>query len=434
MNMNTSMKPAPSALLGVEMPPKSEIVGVPMNARPDPTETQPLLAAAKRHLYPNYAQPELVMSHGRGSQLWDSEGRRYVDFFAGIAVSTLGHAHPALVEALSSQAAELIHVSNYFYTAPNLELSQLLCELADFDRAFFCNSGTEANEAALKLVRRHFFDQGQEDRDVIIAFENSFHGRTIGSLAATGQPKYRTGFGPIGGVVHVPFGDLEKTRAAVTGRVAGILFEPIQGEGGVVPATAGFLQGLRELCDQSGAFLIADEIQTGVGRTGHFLASHQSGVRPDVATLAKALGGGVPIGAMLCREKLAHALPPGSHGTTFGGNPLASRAALTVLQTLKKERLLERVGALGARLESELDALVEKHDALASRRGQGLLQGLVLRDPSQGGALLNALRESGLLVTFAGGVAIRLTPPLTISDAEFEEGLAILDQVLGSFS
>lgn len=434
MIKNTSMKPASSASLGVEKPPKSEIVGVPMNARPDPSETQPLLAAAKQHLYANYAQPELVMSHGQGAQLWDTEGRRYVDFFAGIAVSTLGHAHPALVEAISSQAAELIHLSNYFYTAPNLELAQLLCELSGFDRAFFCNSGTEANEAALKLVRRHFFDHGQKERDVILAFENSFHGRTIGSLTATGQPKYRTGFGPIGGVVHVPFGDLEKTRAALSDRVAGILFEPIQGEGGVVPAAPEFLHGLRALCDESGAFLIADEIQTGVGRTGHFLACHRSELRADVVTLAKALGGGVPIGAMLCREKLASALPPGSHGTTFGGNPLASRAALTVLQTLKSEGLLARVVELGQRLQSQLDSLVEKHELLASRRGQGLLQGLVLTDPSVGGSLLSALREAGLLVTFAGGVAIRLTPPLTISDAELDEGLAILDQVLGTFS
>jgi acetylornithine/N-succinyldiaminopimelate aminotransferase len=375
-----------------------------------------------------------VMSHGRGSQLWDIDGRRYIDFFAGIAVSALGHAHPSLIRAVAEQAESLLHLSNYFYTAPNVALAAKLCAVTGFERAFFCNSGTEANEAALKLSRRFFFDQDQKEREVILAFDNSFHGRTLGSMTATGQPKYRTGFGPIGGVVHAPFGDLEATRNLLSDKVAGILVEPIQGEGGVLPAPAGFLKGLRDLCDESGTLLILDEIQTGVGRTGKFLACEHVGVKPDVVTLAKALGGGVPIGAMLCREGLKGALPPGSHGTTYGGNPLASSAALAVLTAIEQENLLERVVQVTAWLEPQLDALVTRYGCLASRRGLGLLQGLVLSDPSQGTAILTALREAGLLVTFAGGVALRLTPPLNISDAELEEGLSILDQVLGTFS
>ncbi len=434
MNANTSIKPAQFEQPGVEKPQKSEIVGSPMTKSADSSDTQAVLESAKSHLYPNYAQPDLVMSHGQGAQLWDTEGRRYIDFFAGIAVSALGHAHPKLVAAVAEQAGRLLHLSNYYYTGPNIQLAAKLCALTGFDRAFFCNSGTEANEAALKLTRRHFFDQDQKEREVILAFDNSFHGRTMGSLTATGQPKYRTGFGPIGGVVHAPYGDLEATRALLSDKVAGIIVEAIQGEGGVLPAPDGFLLGLRELCDQSGALLILDEIQTGVARTGQFLACQHVGVMPDVVTLAKALGGGVPIGAMLCREGLSGALPPGSHGTTYGGNPLASSAALAVLTVIEEEDLLNRVVQVAGRLEAKLDLLVGKHGCLAMRRGQGLLQGLVLTDSSQGGALLTALREAGLLVTFAGGVALRLTPPLNISDAELDEGLSILDQVLGAFS
>ncbi len=420
--------PAPNVT--VENLQKPEIVGSPMAGE---STTEPLISAASAHLYPNYAQPPIVMDRGAGSQLWDKAGKRYVDFFAGIAVSALGHNHPALVGAISKQAAQLMHLSNYFYTEPNIVLAQKLCELTQMDRALFCNSGTEAIEASLKLVRRHFFNQGQTERDTIIAFDNSFHGRTLGSLAATGQKKYREGFGNLAGVVHAPFGDLDAVRALMTDRIAGILVEPIQGEGGVLPAPEGFLKGLRTICDDAGALFIADEIQTGVARTGAFLACHHEGVKPDVVAMAKGLGGGFPIGAMVCTEALAGVLVPGSHGTTYGGNPLASAAALAVLQTVVDDDLVGRVNSLGRTFEASLDELAQKHSAIDHRRGQGLLQGLVLSDSSQGGVILGALRDAGLLVTFAGGVALRLTPPLTITDAELEEGLGILDQVLGDF-
>ncbi len=414
----------------LENPQKTEIVPAPMAGE---STTETLVSKAATHLYPNYAQPPLVIDRGQGAQLWDIAGKRYVDFFAGIAVSTLGHNHPALVGAISRQAEKLVHLSNYYYTEPNILLAEKLCLLAGMDRALFCNSGTEAIEASLKLVRRHFFDAGQPERDTIIAFDNSFHGRTMGSLAATGQKKYREGFGPLGGVVHAPFGDLDAVRALMSDKIAGILFEPIQGEGGVLPAPEGFIQGLRKICDESGALLIADEIQTGVGRTGAFLCCHHQKVRPDVVAMAKGLGGGFPIGAMLCTEALSGALPPGSHGTTYGGNPLGSAVALAILETIESTDLVGHVQKLGAQFEQKLDELASKHDAVEKRRGQGLLQGLVLKDPSQGGAILAALRDAGLLITFAGGVALRLTPPLTITDAELEEGLGILDNILGGF-
>jgi len=404
----------------------------PLQAQ-SPFEPQ-LLGGAGAHLYPNYAQPSFVMDHGSGARLYDLSGKRYIDLFAGIAVSSLGHNHPALVRAISEQAGKLIHLSNYFYNEPNARLAPLLAQLCGMDRVFFCNSGTEANEAALKLARRYFYDQGQPDRHVIIAFDNSFHGRTMGALSVTGQAKYRTGFGPLSEVRHVPYGDLEAARAALDGRVAAIIVEPVQGEGGVVVPPPEFFKGLRRLCDESGALMIVDEIQTGAGRTGKFLGCQHEDVLPDIVTLAKGLGGGVPIGAMLCKEHLAGTLVPGSHGTTFGGNPLASAAALAVVTELTERGLMDQVGVKTTFLEQRLDALVSKHACLVGRRGRGLLQALVLRDGSQGPAILADLREAGVLLTFAGGTALRITPPLVITEQELELGLSLIDNVLGKYS
>jgi acetylornithine/N-succinyldiaminopimelate aminotransferase len=304
------------------------------------TATDSLVEAGKTFLYPNYRQPSLILERGNGVHVWDSDGRHYLDFYAGIAVSILGHGHPVLARAISEQAAKLIHVSNYFFNGPNVRLAERLCGLTHMDRALFCNSGAEAIEAMLKLARRHFYERGEKERYHVIAFERSFHGRTLGALAATGQAGYRDGFGPLPGVTHVPYGDIASVKAKLDERVCAILVEPIQGEGGVLPAPVGFLEQLRELTIEHGILLLADEIQTGVGRTGRFLACEHAGVVPDAVALAKALAGGVPIGAMLCREHLAGALPPGSHGSTFGGNPLASAAALAVLDVLEKEQLL----------------------------------------------------------------------------------------------
>jgi acetylornithine/N-succinyldiaminopimelate aminotransferase len=399
------------------------------------TDERELVEMGAAHLYPNYRQPPLVMAKGSGSELWDASGKRYLDCHGGIAVSTLGHAHPRLVSAISEQASRVIHLSNYFYNEPNVRLAARLCEATGLARAFFCNSGAEAMEAMLKLTRRHFFANGQPDRYRIVAFDNSFHGRTLGALAVTGQPKYRDGFGPLPGVTHVPFGDAKAVRAAMGPDVAGILFEPVQGEGGVLPAPEGFVAELRGIADEHGALLLADEIQTGVGRTGTFLAVHQTGVVPDAISMAKGLAGGVPIGAMLCGPHLASALPPGSHGSTFGGNPLASAAALAVLDTLRDEDLMQNAKDRGAQFEEALATLGKKHERLvAGSRGVGLLQALVLRDDVDARALLGRLRDAGLLLSLAGGQALRYSPPLVISEEQVREAIAITDRVIGSSS
>ncbi len=393
-----------------------------------------LVKLGQAHLYPNYRQPPLVLTRGEGSRVWDAAGKQYFDLFAGIAVSTLGHAHPVLAAAIAAQAKQLIHLSNYFYNQPNVELAAKLTRLTGMDRVFFCNSGTEANEALLKLARRHFYNKGQAERLRIIAFDNAFHGRTLGALAATGTPKYREGFGPMLGVTHVPYGDVARVRQEMGPDVAAILVESIQGEGGVLPAPPGFLQALRDVVDEAGALLLADEIQTGIGRTGKFLGFEQYGVKADALSLAKGLAGGVPIGAMLCRASLSEALPAGSHGSTFGGSPLASAAALAVLDTIEKEHLLEAAQARGAQLAERLVGLTQKYPKLiAGSRGVGLLQALVLKDDVDARAVLGKLQDAGVLVTIAGGQALRFTPALTITSAELGDALDVLDRVLGTF-
>ena len=390
-----------------------------------------MLDLAQKCLYPNYQQPPFVLCRGQGSKLWDMQGREYLDLCAGIAVTSLGHAHPRLVQAIALQAAQLMHVSNYFYNEPNVMLATRLTEISGYARAFFCNSGTEAIEMSLKLARRHFTAKSDPNRFRIIAFENSFHGRTLGALAATGQMKYRDGFGPLGGVTHVPFGDVDAVRAHMTSDVAGILFEPIQGEGGVLPAPAGFVTSLRKLADDAGALLIADEIQTGVGRTGSFLASSHGGVVPDIVALAKGLGGGFPIGAVLTTEPLAASMPPGSHGTTFGGNALASRAALTVLDVLIEENLMGAArenGVLLGRLLEDLRRQFPQH--IAQIRGMGLLWAIELDPRLDVAQVLAQSQNAGLLLTRAGTGAIRISPALTILPAELEEGVHRLGEVL----
>lgn len=392
-----------------------------------------LVETAERFLYPNYRQPPLVLDRGRGCEVWDRSGKRYLDLAAGIAVTSLGHAHPALVRAVAEQAARLIHVSNYFYNTENVKLAARLTRATHMDRVFFCNSGTEALEACLKLARRFYFAKGETERFRVVAFEGSFHGRTLGALAATGQKAYREGFGPLGGVTHVAYGDIAGVRSAMGADVAAILIEPVQGEGGVVPAPVGFLKALRTIADESGAILIADEVQTGIGRTGKFLAFEHAGVEPDVVALAKGLGGGVPIGAMLCKKHLGEALPPGSHGSTFGGNALASAAALAVLDTLEAEALVQGAAEKGLHLARLLESLAARHERhVEGARGLGLLQALVLRESVDARAVVTSLRDAGLLVTIAGGRALRLSPALTVAVPELDEGAAIIDRVLGA--
>jgi len=391
-----------------------------------------LLPVAERRLVGNYRQAPFVLERGRGSELWDTEGRRYLDFCAGVAVCSLGHSHPRLTAAIAEQAGKLMHVSNYFYNAENIRLADELCKRTGMDRAFFCNSGAEANEAMLKLVRRHFFIKGEPERYRIIAFDNSFHGRTMGAVALTGTPKYREGFGPpLAGITHVPYGDLDAVKAVMGSDVAAIFVEPVQGEGGVIPPPPGFLAGLRALCDETNSLLCLDEVQTGIGRTGTFLGATHEGVSGDAVALAKGLGGGFPIGALLIREHLAGVLTPGTHGSTFGGNALASAAARTVLAVVEDEKLVEGAAEKGKRLTEGLQALAHEFPTLcAGQRGRGLLQGLVLATGVDPRVVLGKARAEGLLLTVAGASTLRFTPPLVVRENEIDEALAMMRRAL----
>ena len=393
-----------------------------------------LVEIGKRRLLGNYRPAPVVFVRGEGCMLEDKNGTRYLDCAAGVAVDALGHAHPRIVRRIADQAAKVMHVSNYFYNEENILLADELCEKTGFDRAFFCNSGAEANEALFKLARRHFYAKGEPQRFRFIAFHQSFHGRTLATVSLTGNPSYHEGFGPkLEGITHVAYGDLEAVRKEMGPDVAGIFVETVQGEGGVLPAPAGFLSGLRQLCDEHGALLLIDEVQTGVGRTGKFLGSDHEGVKADAISLAKGLGGGFPIGAALVREHLANSLPPGTHGSTFGGNPLASAVAREVLHTLDDERLIEGAEKKGALLGTLLDKLAAQHpDLVEGARGVGLLRGLILKKGVDAREALGRARDRGLLLTIAGGQVLRFTPPLVISEREIEEAVRRLDETLKS--
>jgi acetylornithine/N-succinyldiaminopimelate aminotransferase len=391
-----------------------------------------LVDLARQRLYANYKPAPLAIVRGKGCELFDADGRRWLDLCAGVAVSAVGHGHPVLARAIAEQAASVIHVSNYFYNAPNVLLADALCKRTGLARAFFCNSGTEANEALIKAARHHYYAAGDKERLRVVAFHNAFHGRTLGALSMTGTPKYREGFGPLGPVTHVAYGDVAAVEAAMGKDVCAIIAEPLQGEGGVLPAPAGFLAKLRAIADGHGALFLVDEVQTGIGRLGRFLGSEGSGANPDAIVLAKGLGGGVPIGAMLTTERLAGALPPGTHGSTFGGNPLACAASLAVLKILDDEKLLEGVRSKGEALGHMLEALAaEMPDVCEGARGDGLLRGLLLRPGFIARDVLPRVQEAGVLLTAAGERVLRFSPPLVVRVAELEEGVKAVRKVLG---
>lgn len=390
-----------------------------------------LLALASQRLYPNYRPAPFVLSRGKGCEAWDVEGKRYLDMAAGVAVCTLGHAHPAYVAAVSAQVAKLGHVSNWFYNEENVLLADELCRLSGFDRAMFCNSGAEALEALFKLARHHFFGKGEPKRTRFLAFDNAFHGRTMGALSLTGTPKYREGFGEVAGVTHVPYGDLGAVREALTDEFAAVVVEPIQGEGGVLPAPEGFLAGLRAACDARGALLLFDEVQTGVGRTGAWFGFQRAGVAPDAVALAKGLGGGFPIGAILTREALAGALPPGTHGSTYAGNPLGCAAARAVLAAVASEGLVEGAREKGDHLAAALRALIaELPGVCEAERGAGLLRGLVLAPGWVARDVVARAALGGLLLTGAGASVVRFVPPLVVTTAELTEAVGLLRATL----
>jgi len=391
-----------------------------------------LVQTAQRLLINNYRQAPVVFSRGEGCRLWDVDGVRYLDMTAGIAVCVLGHCDPGLADVLSAQARRLIHASNLYYLENQIRLAEALTKRAFRGRVFFCNSGTEANEAALKLARRYqAVVQKKPERVELVAFENGFHGRTMGALAVTGQAKYRDGFGPLVGPVRfLPYGDIAAARAGITSSTCAVIVEPIQAEGGILLPPPGYLQELRRHCTDVGAVVIFDEVQTGTGRTGTFYAFEKEGVVPDVVTLAKGLAGGVPIGAMLANEEVARGFEPGSHAATFGGNPLATAGALYVQQAIDRENLLERCRDVGSYLGSALLRLAERRrPRTRGARGRGLLQGRLL--DGDAAPVVAAARDAGLLISVAGGSVVRFAPALVASKADVDEAIAILDDVLG---
>ncbi len=375
-----------------------------------------------------YARYPVRLVRGCGAHVWDDTGKAYLDFISGIAVNTLGHTHPALTKTISEQAKTMLHCSNLFHIPAQETLADKLAKLAGLERVFFCNSGAEANEAAIKLTRKYWYDQDSPRRTIITA-TRSFHGRTLNTLAATGQDEVKIGFDPLPpGFIHVPPGDLDALQQAVRSDTAGILLEPIQGEGGVHVVTDAYLRGVRTLCSDTGILMMLDEVQTGMGRTGEMFGFEHTGMRPDILTLAKGLGGGVPIGAMLAREFIAVSLAPGTHGCTFGGNPLSCSAALTVLEVIEGEALLENVRTQGNRLLSGLKALQRIHPAIREVRGQGLLIGAELRCNVVD--TIACCREAGLLLLSAGSRVLRFLPPLNVMPVEIDKALTILGDCL----
>lgn len=389
------------------------------------------LQDAERVMLGTYRQAPVVFTRGEGCRLEDTDGRRYLDLSAGIAVASVGHGHPRLARAIGDQAARLMHVSNLFYNDRAVELARALVERTPFDRIFFCNSGTEANETMLKLARRYWYEQGDTGRTELVAATGSFHGRTMGALSLTGQPKHHTGMDPLlSGVRHVPYGDAEALRDAVGTQTAAVVLEPVQGEGGVVVPPDEYLRRARDICDHAGALLLLDEVQTCYGRTGRFLALEHTGIEPDACALAKGMGGGFPLGAMLCRERVAGGLPPGSHASTFGGNALACAAGLAVLAIFDEEELVRHASAQGESLGRSLAERVSRHAAAVDVRGRGLLRGLQLAPDVDPVAVLARIRERGVLLSVAGGDVLRFSPPLVVSAAEIDEGLEAVDAVL----
>jgi acetylornithine aminotransferase len=375
-----------------------------------------------------YKRFPLVIEQGRGSTLWDTEGRTYTDFVAGIAVCNLGHAHPAVNAALAEQMEKLYHVSNLYYTLPQTELAATLVKHSFADRAFFCNSGAEANEAAIKLARKHFSDRGDTGRHVILSATQSFHGRTMASLSATGQEKIKKGFEPVlPGFDFVPFDDIEALQSRMDGTVCAVLLEPIQGEGGVNCPSETYLRQVRALCDRTGTLLIFDEIQTGMGRTGKLFAHEHWGVVPDIMTLAKALANGLPMGAMLATEAVAAAFGPGAHASTFGGTPIVTAAALATVNTLLAEKIPQLAAETGAYFKAQLATLVDKHAVAVGVRGRGLLLALELDRPAAG--IVDACLAKGFLINCVQEQCLRFVPPLTITPGEIDDLISCLDEI-----
>jgi predicted acetylornithine/succinylornithine family transaminase len=393
-------------------------------------KNEELIQTANRSLLANYRQAPMVLVEGKGCRVKDADGKSYLDLCAGIAVVSVGHGHPRLARALYEQAGRLIHTSNLFFNQRSIELAAELARRTGFSRFYFCNSGAEANESLFKLARRYHFDRGEPARIEVVTALSSFHGRTMGALSMTGQVKYHDGMGPlVPGVRHVPYNDIAALEHAIDERTAAVVLEPVQGEGGVVVGTDEYLRAARKLCDARGALLMFDEVQTCMGRTGRFMGREHSGVMPDACALAKGIASGFPLGAMAVTEALAHALPPGTHASTFGGNPLACAAALEVLSILDDEELVDNADRVGAYLGEKLEQLAQL-PAVAQARGRGLLRGVKLAPHLNPASVLSSVREQGVLLSLAGGDVLRFTPPLCVTREEIDEGVAVVERVL----
>ncbi|MEJ2201729.1 MAG: acetylornithine transaminase [Desulfuromonadaceae bacterium] len=395
--------------------------------------TEKWIARADQVIMKTYGRYPIVPVKGQGCELWDADGKRYLDFLAGVAVNNLGHCHPKIVQALQEQAATLIHCSNYYHIPSQIELAEVLCRHCFADQVFFCNSGAEANEAAIKLARKYSRETYGPERYQIITASESFHGRTMATVSATGQAKVQRFFDPLlHGFHHVPFNDAAALEAAISPQTCAVMLEPIQGEGGVKVPTADYFRQVRDLCDRHNLLLIFDEVQTGLGRTGKLFAHEHFGISPDIMTLAKALAGGAPIGAMLARAEIAASFSPGTHGSTFGGNPLMTTAALAALRVLLEDGLLEQGTARGQYLMARLNELKSRHVCIKDVRGIGLMVGMGLTIP--GGDIVHMGHARGLLLNVTQDTVLRFVPPLTISEAQIDEMIGILDGILTEVS
>jgi acetylornithine aminotransferase len=388
------------------------------------------IGLADKYLFPTYKRPPFALVKGEGCRVWDESGKEYLDFVGGIAVCALGHSSPIVTKALEEQSRTLVHVSNLYYTRPQAELAKLLVENSFADRVFFCNSGAEANEAAIKISRRYAREKFGTGKHTIVCMQGSFHGRTMATLSATGQSKVQIGYDPLlEGFKFVPFNDLEALRTAVDATVCAVMLEPIQGEGGIVVPHPDYLKGVKEICREKGALLIFDEIQTGMGRTGRLFAYEHFGVTPDIMSLAKALGNGLPIGAMLSTEALSSAFGPGSHASTFGGTPLVTAVSKAVLSSLLNDGWLEHCRNTGAYFKARLEDLKKRHACIKQVRGLGLIIGVELDRP--GAPVLDACVEKGFLINCAQEKVLRFVPPLVVTKREIDQLIEALDSVIG---
>lgn len=384
---------------------------------------------AAQYLMNNYGERRLALVRGEGSYVWDSDGKRYVDLLCGLGVNNLGHCHPNVVNAIKKQVETLLHVSNLYLIEPQTELAQLLIDNSCADKAFFCNSGTEANEAAIKMARRYSFNKYGEGRHTVVALTNSFHGRTMASLTATGQEKHKIGFQPLlPGFKHVPINDIDAVRDACDDTVCAVIVEPVQGEGGIYPCQTAYIKSLREICSAKDILLVFDEVQCGLGRSGHLFASDEFGAEPDMITLAKSMAGGVAIGALLAKTHAAEAFSPGAHAATFGGNPLACAAGVAAFQTLLDENIAQRSKEVGNRFMESLTALAAKHSRIKEVRGRGLMIGVELNDAASD--VVGYFFEEGYLVGTAGLNVVRFLPPLNIDEQDLIRAAALFDAAL----